>query len=174
MEMKLYLVRHGATDMSDAARFNGHRDVPLNDAGLRQARVLAHTLEGRSFAGVWSSDLTRALHTAHACGFAPVVDPRLREIDFGDIEGATWEELDSEVRDALMGFDGFAAPGGESVDDLRRRVLSFVADLAEGDHLVFTHGGVIRSLLRDAGDDRDVRPGQIVELEPSVASRRDT
>jgi probable phosphoglycerate mutase len=172
--MKLYLVRHGATDMSDAARFNGHRDVPLNDAGLRQARALAEALEGRSFACVWSSDLTRALQTAQECGFDPVADPRLRELDFGDIEGATWEELDSEVRDALMSFEGFAAPGGESVDHLRRRVLDFIEDLAEGEHLVFTHGGVIRALLRDVGDDRDVRPGQMVELESSAASRRDT
>jgi probable phosphoglycerate mutase len=160
----LWLVRHGATDWSDAGRLNGWTDVPLNERGRLQARRLEGALAGKSFAGVWTSDLSRSTETAHLAAFGAVTDERLRELDFGELEGKTWDECPPDAREALLAFDDFEAPGGEAVTNLRRRVHEFAARLGEGDHLVFTHGGVIRLLLREAGRDSSIAPGGLVRL----------
>jgi 2,3-bisphosphoglycerate-dependent phosphoglycerate mutase len=164
MSARLWLVRHGATDWSDASRLNGWTDVPLNDRGRLQARSLAGQLNGRSLAGVWSSDLARTEETARLALREPVVDSRLRELDFGTLEGSRWEEVPVEFQRAMAAFDGFRAPGGESVAELRSRVTRFVEGLPSGDHALFTHGGVIRLFLRATGPDRRVLPGQFAVL----------
>jgi 2,3-bisphosphoglycerate-dependent phosphoglycerate mutase len=164
MSLRLWLVRHGATDWSDAGRLNGWTDVPLNEWGRRQARSLTQSLASRQFTGVWSSDLVRATETARLAAKEAVGDSRLRELDFGRLEGSRWEECRSEVRRALLAFEGFRAPGGESMAELRSRVLGFVDELPGGEHLVFTHGGVIRLLLRGAGLDRRLPPGAFVRV----------
>jgi len=68
-------------------------------------------------------------------------------------------------RDALMAFDDFEAPGGETLEGVRARVLDFVSNLPAGRHLVFTHGGVIRILTRDLGIDRFVPNGTLVAVQ---------
>lgn len=163
MSLRLLLVRHGTTDRMDARRFNGWDDVPLNDRGRIEAVELQ--IAARDWVGVWSSDLARAHDTARLAGFAPIVDSRLRELNFGLLEGVSWDELDDATQWSLAEFDSFVAPNGESTADLRTRVESFVADLIEGDHLIFTHGGVIRLLLRAAGRDEHVPAGHSVEIE---------
>lgn len=171
MSIRLWLVRHGATDWSDAGRLNGWSDVPLNDRGRVQARLLRRQLARRELTGVWSSDLTRATETAQLAVGEPVPDPRLRELDFGSLEGRRWEECPAEGREALVAFDGFGAPQGESVGELRSRVLEFVEALHDGEHLVFTHGGVIRLLLREEGQDRQVLPGELVRVLREIPQR---
>jgi probable phosphoglycerate mutase len=164
MSARLWVVRHGATDWSDAGRLNGWTDVPLNERGRLQATRLAGKLAGRSFAGVWTSDLSRSTETARLAASGSVTDERLRELDFGELEGRTWDECPSEAREALLSFDDFKAPGSEAVAQLRRRVHEFATSLGEGDHLVFTHGGVIKLLLREAGRDTSVAPGALVRI----------
>ena len=97
---------------------------------------------------------------------------RLREIDFGDLEGKTWDECDQDTQRALVRFEGFSAPGGESVDTLQERVLGFLAGLAPGNHLIFTHGGVIRLLQARSGSGPPPRPGELVVLEWPVSSEK--
>ena len=162
VSLRLWLVRHGATEWSDAGRLNGWTDVPLNARGRAQAVALAERLAGTGVAGIWSSDLSRATETARLATGEPAPDPRLRELDFGSLEGMRWEECPPEVRRAMAAFEGFRAPGGESVESLRARVFDFVHSLPRGDQVVFTHGGVIRLLLREAGTDRGIGPGELV------------
>lgn len=162
--LQLWLVRHGATDWSDAGWLNGWTDVPLNESGRAQARGLAATLDSTEFTRVWSSDLRRATETAKLAVGRSTPDRRLRELDFGRLEGLTWEQCPPDAQRALRDFDGFHAPDGESVAELSRRVRDFVAALTPGEHLVFTHGGVIRVLLRDAGSDARVMPGDVVRI----------
>ena len=164
MSLRLWLVRHGATDWSDAGRLNGWTDVPLNARGMIQARSLSQRLDGEEFVGVWSSDLIRATETARLTVKEPVTDRRLRELNFGRLEGKRWDECPAEVHQALAAFDRFEAPDGEAVAELRSRVLEFVEALPAGEHLVFTHGGVIRLLLRETGGDRQVVPGEFVRV----------
>jgi probable phosphoglycerate mutase len=155
---RLWLVRHAETDWSSAGRLCGWTDVSLNERGRDQARALAWTLAGRRFTTAWSSDLRRAVETARLSYGSPTTDPRLRELRFGALEGSRWAELAPPIQGALSSFDRFAAPDGEAVDALRQRVLAFVADLPPGDHLVFTHGGVMRLLLRQLGSDPSIHP----------------
>ena len=104
-------------------------------------------------------------------------DSRLRELNFGVLEGRTWHECSTQVQQALLDFDQFVAPNGESVADLDARVRSFIAALPAGAHLVFTHGGVIRLLQRSAGITSSVEPGEMVrlplEMLPTTAVSRD-
>jgi probable phosphoglycerate mutase len=161
---EIWLVRHGSTDWSDAGRLAGWRDIPLNDVGRRQARLLRGRLTTTKFDGIWSSDLARAVETARLAADAARADERLRELDFGDLEGRTWDQCSPEVQAQLVAFDGFAAPRGESVSELRSRILAFIRTMSEGRHLVFTHGGVIRVLLRLAGRDDPVPSGSLTKL----------
>ena len=151
--VRLWLVRHGQTDWNAQRRFQGWADIPLNAVGRSQAEALRPVLEPVAFDGVWSSDLSRAVDTARLAYGEPVTDPRLRELDFGEVQGLTWDELSPPVRDALATFESFHAPGGESLAQFRDRVHGFVDDLAAGDHLVIAHGGVVRLLGSACGVD---------------------
>ena len=163
---KIVLVRHGATEWSEAKLITGTADVSLSELGRVQAQELASRLAGTPFDQVVSSDLIRAIETAKIIARPPRIDDRLRELDMGDLEGKRWDELAASVQEALIGFDGFVAPGGESVDAMKERVRSFVSDLGSGTHLLVTHGGVIRLFLREAGrEDRPIAPCEVVELE---------
>ena len=168
MSLRLWLVRHATTGRVEAGRFNGWEDLPLNQRGRTEAAALR--VPQRRWVGIWSSDLARASETARLARFDPVADPRLRELDFGSLEGMAWDELDGVTQASLVGFDDFAAPKGESVVHLKERVRSFVSDLIPGDHLIFTHGGVIRLLLRAAGRTDQIPPGHSVEVEISIGS----
>ena len=173
MTVRLWLVRHGSTEWSEAGRYTGSTDLPLSERGKAEARALAW-LADRSWAGVWTSDLKRARETARLAGFEATARPatagdRLRD----RWKEQTWAELDGPTRDALVAFDGFAAPGGESTEDLLTRLEAFVDDLPAGDHLAFTHGGVIRALVRSTGADRHPGPGEVVVLAIDGASRKD-
>jgi probable phosphoglycerate mutase len=68
------------------------------------------------------------------------------------------------VQGALLEFGGFEAPGGESVAAFGQRVVGFLRGLPGGEHALFTHGGVIRVLLREAGRDPRVAPGEFLRL----------
>jgi 2,3-bisphosphoglycerate-dependent phosphoglycerate mutase len=164
MTVRLCLVRHGATAWSETGRLTGWTDLPLSPRGRAEARALRSRLEGRRFVAVWSSDLTRAVETAQIAASPPMKDRRLRELDFGELEGMGWNDLLPEMRRALLTFDGFQAPGGESLDQLRCRVAEFVTGLVPGEHLVVTHGGVARLLLRNAGSDQVLGPASVGEV----------
>jgi probable phosphoglycerate mutase len=158
---ELWLVRHGQTPASRDRRLAGWADLPLTDHGEAQASALRPVLAGERFDGVWSSDLVRAVLTARLAWGEPRQDRRLRELDFGELEGRPWDEIDGRWQEGLARFEGFAAPGGETFDDLRARALSFIEGLVPGRHLVFTHGGVVRVLSRQMGEDHFVPTGTL-------------
>ena len=84
--MRIYLIRHGRQN-SPLCNVN----VPLSDAGKRQAELLGERLKKESIDAVWSSDLIRACETADIINeklHAPrIIREGLREISFGDLEG---------------------------------------------------------------------------------------
>ena len=86
-------------------------------------------------------------------------------MSFGSLEGLPWETLEARWQEALVRFEGFEPPGGETFDDLRRRVLDFVDSLPPGRHLVFTHGGVLRLLSREVGEDHFVPTGSLLVVD---------
>lgn len=153
MVVRVWMVRHGETDWNANRRFQGWTDVALTDTGRDQATMLAESLAGVQFDSVWSSDLSRAIETARLAYGEPTTDRRLRELNFGDLEGSVWDELTASVQAELVAFDGFTAPGGESIAEFKARVIEFLDALPGGDHLVVTHGGVIRMVTRECGSD---------------------
>ncbi len=159
------MVRHGESEASAARRLAGQSDPPLTGRGRAEAARLRPRLEGETFAGVWSSDLARAVETARLAWGEVAVDRRLRELDFGDYEGRSYDDVGLGLGMLLLRFRDFAVPGGESHGRLRTRVHEFLAPLRPGRHLVFSHGGVIRVLTQEVGLDRFVPTASVVRLD---------
>jgi len=160
--VELWLVRHGESEFSADKRVAGWSDPPLTARGRRQAEALRDLVDGREFAGVWSSDLMRSLETARLAWGEPQVDRRLRECHFGSLEGRIYEDVDSVYGEVFHRFRGFQAPGGESHATFRERIVDFVDGLETGRHLLVVHGGVIRVLSQDLGVDRFVSTGSVL------------
>jgi probable phosphoglycerate mutase len=163
--LELWLVRHGETTASAARRIAGGSNPPLSDRGRHEARSVGKALAGEDFTAVWSSDLDRTVESARLAWGEPSIDHRLRELDFGVWEGSSYDAVDPAVRSVFHRFRGFSIEGGDSYDAFRRRVLSFVGELAPGRHLLFVHGGVIRVLTQDLGLDRFVGTGSLVVVD---------
>ncbi|MCG6659886.1 histidine phosphatase family protein [Halomonas campisalis] len=160
--LELVVVRHGLTAWNQERRYQGQRDIPLllPEALGDMARLRDH-LAGEPFDAVHCSDLTRCRQTlAHvfdADERQTRLDPRLRELDFGDYEGRCYAELkDQPAYRAWIDSRGEQAPpGGESAAALRARLEAWLTELLatalrEGHRrvLTVTHGGVIRELRR--------------------------
>jgi probable phosphoglycerate mutase len=163
--LELWLVRHGETTNSRDGILAGWVDIPLTERGEAQAEAVRPVLAEMEFTGVWSSDLQRAVHTALLAWGQPVADPRLREVNFGELEGTTWATLDPVHKKALIDFEAFNPPGGETLEEVGERVAGFLSELSPGRHLLFTHGGVIRLLTRETGQDGFVPTGTVVGID---------
>jgi len=163
--LELVLIRHGETASSRDGFLAGSTDVPLTAKGEAQAAALKPHLAGQEFDSVRCSDLQRVRRTAELAWGAATPDPRLREISFGALEGEQWSTLPEVYRQSLITLDGFAFPGGESFADVRARLGAVLAELGPGRHLLFTHGGVIRILTREAGLDAFVPTGTMVVVD---------
>ena len=153
--LDLWLVRHGETDWNRRGLIQGDSDIPLNGLGIRQAQALAHRIGHETFDTVYASDLFRAHKTAEITfpDADIILDSRLREINLGDFEGQVWADLPKSERSQiavwLMGPYDQKVPGGESSDDLRARVSSWLNDLPKtGRVIAFAHGGTIAAILQ--------------------------
>lgn len=171
---RLLLARHGETDWNRAGRWQGHADPPLNDAGRRQAEMLAEQLADDGVAAIYASDLRRARQTADVVarrlGIAVVATSALREIDVGSWSGLTRSEVAERFPEGFARWQaGEIGHDGETREQLAARVIPAVERIAHahpGDTvLVVTHGGVIRTLLRHAAGD----PGAVLENTATVA-----
>jgi broad specificity phosphatase PhoE len=153
--IEITLVRHAETEANAAGIWQGQGDHPLSSLGRSQAEALGRRLRDREFDLVVASDLPRAVETATLSGFDAKPDSAWREIDIGVWEGLTREEVHERFPDEMAGVRAgkpVRMGGGESWDDLRRRIeVSFsrlVEDSPDGSRvLVVTHGGVIHSVL---------------------------
>jgi len=154
-------VRHGETLWNREGRLLGWTDLPLTPEGEAQARALKGLLPPLP---AYSSDLLRARRTAELAGFHPQATWALREIHFGALEGAPWEALEPAYKEALLRFQGFHPPGGESLETFQERVFRFLEGL-RAPALLFTHGGVVRAALRALGEDGLVPPGSVLVVD---------
>ncbi|MBN2718051.1 MAG: histidine phosphatase family protein [Deltaproteobacteria bacterium] len=165
LPLELWLVRHGETIANANRRISGWTNVPLTPEGILQARAVGSKLNGTRFDSVWSSDLQRAIDTARLAYGVATVDTRIREMHFGDMEDQYWEQADPTLTSALLAFESFHPPGGESLNQFRDRIMHFIGDLSSGRHLIFTHGGVIRMLCMEFGIDRFLKNASLIKID---------
>lgn len=159
---RLLLLRHGQTELSRQRRYSGRGNPELTDIGRRQAADAARYLAGKGgIAAVVSSPLQRAHATAtaaaEALGLTVAVDDGLIETDFGDWEGLTFLEAaqrDPELHGRWLRDTSVAAPGGESFEQVARRVHGvrerLIADHGPATVLLVSHVTPIKTLLRFA------------------------
>lgn len=156
--VELWLVRHGETQWNADGRVQGHQDVPLSPRGVGQAFRVAERLAASRlmFEGLYASDLERARETAGpiaaVLGLEVRIDPRLREINSGLLQGRLKDELPQLFPEYLAAVQqdpwNTTRPAGESMAQVAQRLANFVAGLPPGRHLLVTHGGVIRAALK--------------------------
>ena len=134
--LTLVLTRHGSTTRSDPEQHLGqHLDLPLSDAGRAAARALGERLAGVRLDRVVASPLLRARETASLVvpGRRAETDVRLLEMDYGRWEGLTYGEIEAADSEARRRWEadpaGRACPGGESGDQVARRIGAFLDDL---------------------------------------------
>ena len=156
---KILLVRHGETEKNSAQRYWGKTDVNLGPVGLRQAEQLRDRLATEKIDFVYSSEMRRAVLTArtiasiHCLQETPCSE--LREIDFGQIEGLDFAEVQEQFPDiAKMWIDrnpNLCYPQGESLTQLDIRLARFKNRLAQHSEkevvMVVAHSGVLRTLI---------------------------
>jgi broad specificity phosphatase PhoE len=151
------LIRHGQTDWNKIGRWQGHTDIPLNDRGHQQARLLAHRLATWPISVIYTSDLKRAVQTADPLGaklgLVPIKEPALRERNGGFFQGLTREELQARFGEEWRRVrqDGLAPPNGESDLDLAMRVEAAFQQMVnrhKGDMIaMISHGGALKVLI---------------------------
>ncbi|WP_088008965.1 histidine phosphatase family protein [Indiicoccus explosivorum] len=149
---RIGIVRHGRTAWNLERRAQGSSDIPLDAEGQAGAALLAERLKDGDWDIIYSSDLSRANQTAEAVaaasGLEVRIDPRIREVSGGQIEGTTEEE-----RIAKWGPDWRDEDRGiETRESATARGMEFIHELMEthsgGNVLLVSHGGLIRHLLR--------------------------
>jgi len=155
----LLLVRHGETAMNSNLRYWGRTDVELGELGLKQAERLRDLLATRKIDTIFASERQRAHQTARIIASEHeanvTICPELNEVDFGDIEGMTFQEVNQRYPDVakawIKGGLDFRYPGGESMSELGKRAIRFAShlkDLApEATALIVAHSGILRLLI---------------------------
>ncbi len=136
MANRIILVRHGETDWNKEKRIQGGlSNTPLNDLGRKQAEKLALRLRQDDIRAVYSSPLVRSLDTARAIAryhrLEVSIEPSLREIEAGELEGVTTSDMGRRLSE-LLTQHGVATrlPGGESLAEVQRRSWDAVRRLS--------------------------------------------
>lgn len=152
----VYLIRHGLPDFPEGKRMCiGSTDIPMGDEGRLQAAQMAKMLP--PVTAVFSSPLIRAVQTAQAIGQPITVLRDLRELDAGEWDGLTFDEIKVRYPDlyAARGMDQtLPLPGAEENESGLARfyaAMETAAQIVPGDCAVVAHGGVIALFLEKTG-----------------------
>ena len=157
-DVSLYFIRHGQTDWNAERRYQGQRDIPLNDTGRGQAarngRKLGEIIEQLDLYEFVSSPLLRTRQTMEIVrqemGLSPQdyrTDPILKEINYGSWEGFTMDELSEKIPEALEARSadiwGSNVYDGESYSMLSDRTLEWLQSVSR-DSVIVSHGAFSR------------------------------
>lgn len=158
---RLLLIRHAQPQEEARGRCYGTLDIGLSARGGRRAQLLARTLERIPLAAVYSSPRERARETAQplaaAHNLTPRIEEALGELDFGEFEGRSYDEIAAShpglYRQWMQTPTLVQFPGGESYSRLRARALQ-AAEAIRSRHdgetvAIVSHGGVLRAILAD-------------------------
>lgn len=125
---------HGTTTDNEKHIATGWAPGELSELGKKQSEELKKILEGKQFDVIFSSDLKRAIETvdiAFGDRIPVIIDDRLRECNYGDLNEAGSEKIDSMVLNCI----DTPFPNGESYKDVERRMRNLLRDL------IFSYSG---------------------------------
>ncbi len=164
--IELLLIRHGETAWNRERRMQGHIDIPLSEAGVRQAQALGRALAAERPLAIYSSDLGRARATAQPAADAhnmPVIlRASLRERCYGAFEGLLYDEISQRYPQAFAAWRARELharfPEGErqaeTQQEFHDRAVQAVTGIVSAHPacklVVVTHGGVLDCLYRAA------------------------
>lgn len=154
ISQEIYLIRHTKVAVESGICY-GSSEVALASTFREEAKEIQNKISWQDNSSpIFSSPLHRCLQLAEKLSQGNViVDPRLRELDFGSMELMAWEAMDQNwLHQWMDDFVNVAAPHGESFLDLQNRAVDFwnqeiLSKPDVGRMIVVTHAGIIRSLL---------------------------
>jgi len=157
--MRLILVRHGETQWNRENRALGHTEIELNEEGRKQVESVALALREEKVAAIYSSPLRRARETAEAIArfhqVAVEVDGAFKEMDAGELDGLTYEDMRDRYGDFLREWIKDASllrvPGGESLAQVQQRAWQGVEGIIhrhpQGVVIVVSHNFAILCII---------------------------
>jgi len=157
--LNLYFLRHGETVSSKSGTYCGILDIDLTAEGYLMAEDFASAYKDIPWEAVYTSTLKRTQLTAQP--LADKVDLKLqireglREIYYGEWEGKTPTEVNTNYHDAYVSWladPGWNSPtGGEKGIDIARRSSEVIEEIQRthknGNVLVVSHKATIRIML---------------------------
>jgi broad specificity phosphatase PhoE len=155
---RLILARHGQTAWNVERVFRGRADVNLDQVGINQAHLLGKYLSNWELEAIYSSPVKRALDTAHIAARYQKIAVRIAEglidLDYGEWQSLTEQEVKKRYPAILNEWHSnphrLKMPGGESLEDVRRRAVEVVNDVLsrhQGNVLLVSHRVVIKVLI---------------------------
>ncbi|MCI6583328.1 MAG: histidine phosphatase family protein [Oscillospiraceae bacterium] len=178
---RLYIIRHGQTEANEKGIYIGKTDFPLSDKGRNE---LVEKLDEYEYPGVervYLSPAVRCVQTSYILfkDRESIVVNDLRELDFGEFDGKSVEELINrdDYKAWLKGGMDNSPPGGESIADMITRVYSaldrIILNMMDEDlttAAIVTHSGIIANMLSCFGlpkykpDEITCKPGEGFEI----------
>jgi len=187
-----YIVRHGETDWNKEKRWQGHKDIPLNETGRKQAQEALQQLKGKKIDLIISSDLGRCRETAEIIakelGVKIIYDEGLRERFGGIFQGLTLEEAKLKLNNKsatswreLWKTSADQFTGIEAFESFEERVWGAFNRHKKENQLknivIVSHGGAIRSITRSLKNlsheqisALEIKNAQLIEL--SIAEKK--
>lgn len=155
--LQLFFIRHGETEWNVEKRLQGRKNSALTENGVRDAKLLGERLASTDFEAVISSPSMRTVETAKLVMGERTLpfktDERLMEIDLGEWEGRTVEEIKESEPELFYVYEENPAQfqgTGETFQDVKNRLESVLIDLEKeypsGNLLIVTHGVVVKVL----------------------------
>ena len=158
MKRHIYLLRHGETEYGRVRRYLGHTDCKLSQKGINDAKHLAYIFEKSEevINSIFSSDLIRCRRTVDIAFPDRKVNflEGLREINMGDLDGLTFEEVQNKYPELFKkrgeNIAEFIPPNGESFRACQHRAIKIfdnIINTTQGNVVICSHAGFIRALL---------------------------
>lgn len=162
MMLHIYLVRHGQTEWNVGGRFQGQSDIQLSEIGRKQAHLLTKHFPAHHLQAIYASNLKRAQETANILAkryHAPVhLCKDLQEMNFGDWEGLTFDEISKDWQDGGDKFfehpEALMPPNGETFMDVQKRGVKALQEIIQQhahkeleEIAIVAHGAILRTLI---------------------------
>lgn len=150
--MDIIMIRHGESE-DNLKKIYSRNHTKLTSKGVEQIKFIKKVLEEYSYEKVYCSPLTRTIETMEVLGLSGMIEPGIREIDFGIFTGKTYSQIQEacpkETDDWVQNPYTYAIPEGESLAQVNRRLIEFLDKIVKQgeDTLLITHDSIIKLAL---------------------------